>query len=69
MLAFKLTIKIIQLSSKGTQTTVDINSPLLSKYCWREKDFQLMAAYSLINSEQYVITTKEQNLFFASFVQ
>lgn len=39
------------------QKTVEMKSPLLSKYCWRENDCQLRAATSFKYSEKYVRET------------
>lgn len=47
----------IQFSKIGIENTVDINNPLLSKYCWRENVVQCRAANSLIVSEKYTNNT------------
>lgn len=47
----------MQFSRMGIENTVDMNRPLLSKYCWRENDLQWRAASSLIVSEKYTNNT------------
>ena len=46
----ELTIISMQLSRIGMEKTVEMKSPLLSKYCCRENDRQWIAATSLIDS-------------------
>lgn len=58
-LLFILTIKSIQFNSIGIENTVDINRPLLSKYCCLENECQFMAAYSFMDSEKYTADTKK----------
>lgn len=53
----ELTIISIQLSKIGIEKTVDMNKPLLSKYCCRENDLQWMAANSFMFSEKYTSNT------------
>lgn len=42
----------MQLSRIGTEKTIDMNSPGLSKYCCREKTVQWVAANSFRLSEK-----------------
>lgn len=53
----QLPIISIQFNRIGIENTVDINKPLLSKYCWRENVVQCRAANSLIYSEKYTNNT------------
>lgn len=53
----QLPIISIQFNRIGIENTVDINKPLLSKYCWRENLVQCWAANSLIYSEKYTNST------------
>lgn len=48
----QLPIISIQFNRIGIENTVDMNRPLLSKYCWRENEVQCRAANSLIYSEK-----------------
>lgn len=50
----------MQLSKMGIENTVDINRPLLSKYCCFEKERQFIDAYSLIDSEKYTADTEKK---------
>lgn len=50
----------MQFNRIGIENTVDINNPLLSKYCSRENDFQCIAASSFIVSEKYTNNTVEE---------
>lgn len=52
---------IIQFNNIGTENTIDINNPLLSKYCCLENICQLVEANSLILSEKYTSNTEKSN--------
>lgn len=54
------TIMSMQFSRIGIEKIVDMNSPLLSKYCSRENDFQYVAPKPLIVSEKYTSNTMEK---------
>lgn len=47
----------MQFKRIGIENTVDMNKPLLSKYCSFEKDIQCFAPNSLIVSEKYTSNT------------
>lgn len=51
----------MQFNRIGIENTVDMNRPLLSKYCSREKDLQFLAASSFMVSEQYTNNTEAVN--------
>lgn len=51
----------MQFNRIGIENTVEMNKPLLSKYCSRENDRQFLAANSFIVSEKYTSNTKMKN--------
>lgn len=55
-----LTTIIIQFRRMGIENTVDMNNPLLSKYCSLENDFQYLAPNSLIVSEKNTSNTERK---------
>lgn len=54
-----LTTIIIQFNSIGTEKTIEIKSPLLSKYCCRENSAQFLEANSLMLSEKNTMSTEK----------
>lgn len=52
----------MQFSKIGIENTVEMNRPLLSKYCSRENNRQFIAANSFIVSEKYTNRTAKRRI-------